>query len=210
MSQIAFENRASTQGFTVKLWRGERMCLIGFDVTTPEPDFVGFAIECKQPGDHDFHPLLNRLAFSYPNVRLDGRDRQAQVLVAPESVSEVSLVHFPFEPRAGKYTYRATKMHMPADAPPVKGVSVTLDISLDPSRYDGFLDVGFNPRLRVVAGVSRQVSAGTDFNVVGPQIIPSPAATGLTFHKTRAPGRSLPVDGLRGSRISCSACSTKR
>src|SRR6188768_4095878 len=62
MSQIAFENRASTQGFTVKLWRGERMCLIGFDVTNPEPDFVGFAIECKQPGDHDFHPLLNRLA----------------------------------------------------------------------------------------------------------------------------------------------------
>ena len=48
-----FENRKEKDGFTCKLWRGERMTLIGFDVDHPEPDFVGFAIECKEPGDTD-------------------------------------------------------------------------------------------------------------------------------------------------------------
>lgn len=61
----SFENQASKDGFSMKLWRGERMCLIGFDVTHPEPDFVGFAIECRSPGDTEFNPLLNRIAFSY-------------------------------------------------------------------------------------------------------------------------------------------------
>ena len=32
-------------GFRVKLWRGERMCLVGMDVDAPEPDLVGFSIE---------------------------------------------------------------------------------------------------------------------------------------------------------------------
>ena len=35
----------------MKLWRGERMCLLGFNVEKPEEDFVGFAIECKEPGE---------------------------------------------------------------------------------------------------------------------------------------------------------------
>ena len=41
----AFEASGSKSGFTTKLWRGERMCLVGFDVDHPEPDLVGFAIE---------------------------------------------------------------------------------------------------------------------------------------------------------------------
>jgi hypothetical protein len=31
----------SVIGFSVKLWRGERMVLIGMDVEEPEPDLVG-------------------------------------------------------------------------------------------------------------------------------------------------------------------------
>ncbi len=45
-----FENMDTKDGFSMKLWRGERMCLLGFDVAEPEPDFVGFAIECRSPG----------------------------------------------------------------------------------------------------------------------------------------------------------------
>ena len=37
-----FEIKTSKDGFTLKLWRGERMCLLGFDVEQPEDDFVGF------------------------------------------------------------------------------------------------------------------------------------------------------------------------
>ena len=38
-----FTNTASKDGLSVKLWRGERMVLIGMDIDNPEPDFVGFA-----------------------------------------------------------------------------------------------------------------------------------------------------------------------
>ncbi|MBB3103779.1 hypothetical protein [Azomonas macrocytogenes] len=37
------------QGFRAKLWRGERMCLIGMDVDQPEAGLVGFAIEVIGP-----------------------------------------------------------------------------------------------------------------------------------------------------------------
>ena len=60
-----FEKHSTRNGFTMKLWRGERMCLLGFDVERPEQDFVGFAIEVKAPGQNKFVPLYNRLAFSY-------------------------------------------------------------------------------------------------------------------------------------------------
>lgn len=45
-----FENATEQRGFRVKLRRGEWVCLVGFDVKNPEPDLVGFAIECKSPG----------------------------------------------------------------------------------------------------------------------------------------------------------------
>jgi hypothetical protein len=38
------EGQETKQGFSMKLWRGERMCLIAFDVAEPEADLVGFAI----------------------------------------------------------------------------------------------------------------------------------------------------------------------
>ena len=44
-----FENRDEQSGFAMKLWRGERMCLLGFDVDHPEDDFVGFAVEFRAP-----------------------------------------------------------------------------------------------------------------------------------------------------------------
>ena len=42
-----FVKEKTEKGFTMKLWRGERMCLIAFDVVAAEADLVGFAIECK-------------------------------------------------------------------------------------------------------------------------------------------------------------------
>jgi hypothetical protein len=60
-----FANAKQSGGLGVKLWRGERMCLIGMDVAAPEADFVGFSIEVKSPGSTGFEPLRNRLNFSY-------------------------------------------------------------------------------------------------------------------------------------------------
>jgi hypothetical protein len=61
-----FENADSKPGLSMTPWRGERMCLIGFDVPGSAPaDLVGFAIECRPPGAQKFESLKNRLAFSY-------------------------------------------------------------------------------------------------------------------------------------------------
>src|SRR3954452_20407261 len=60
-----FTNSKTSGGFSVKLWRGERMSLIGMDVDEPEPDLVGFSIEVQSPGSNTFQPLRNRLSFSY-------------------------------------------------------------------------------------------------------------------------------------------------
>ena len=61
-----FSNGKTVDGFSLKLWRGERMVLIGMDVEDPEDDLVGFSIEVKNPEAAGFTALRNRLAFSYP------------------------------------------------------------------------------------------------------------------------------------------------
>ena len=53
-----FTNSKTLDGLTVKLWRGERMVLIGMDVDDPEPDFVGFSIEVQSPNSKGFQPLV--------------------------------------------------------------------------------------------------------------------------------------------------------
>lgn len=63
-----FENRTSTDGFTCKVWRGERMNLIGFDVAEPEPDLVGFSIEVKSPRER-FHTATQPHRFLVPAGR---------------------------------------------------------------------------------------------------------------------------------------------
>ena len=106
----AFTRAEAQPSFKMKLWRGERMCLVAFDVGAPEPDFVGFAIECKPPGAKRFTPLMNRLAFSY--------DRPVGAAVTGDKVysskqapfQKFRWVHFPFEPRPGLYAYRGTKL----------------------------------------------------------------------------------------------------
>jgi phosphatidylserine/phosphatidylglycerophosphate/cardiolipin synthase-like enzyme len=175
--------KGSKDGFTMKLWRGEGMCLLGFDVENPEPDFVGFAIECKEPGSTSFRPLLNRMAFSYAQpveVAVTGA-RKFDSRLSP--FQKFRWVHFPFEPKPGKYTYRATKMHMPVDAPPVKGTAIELSLSLDPVTYAGFIDVGFTRGFASSQAFLDKFPPGTDMDAVGKTIIPEDADAGLSFTK---------------------------
>lgn len=171
-----FEVRDSKNGFAMKLWRGERMCLLGFDVETPEPDFVGFAIECRSPGSADFFPLRNRLAFSYDTSVAEAVTGARQFPSTAAPFQKFRWIHFPFEPKDGLYTYRATKMHIPQDGNLVKGTSLELQISLDPVTYHDFLDVGFTRNF-----ASSQAYAERYHNQ--PDIIPAVAADGLKFQK---------------------------
>ena len=176
MSSNAFTNEVSKQGLAVKLWRGEHMAMIGMDVSNPEPDFVGFAIEVQSPGNRAFAPLRNRLAFSYDqkaNSTVDGY-RNFPSTEAP--FQKFRWIHFPYDPQGGKYTYRVTKMHMPTNDNLVAGTSVSLAIELSPVVYDGFLDVGFTRNF-----ASSQAYADKYGN--NAKIIPARASGGLKFRK---------------------------
>ncbi len=164
-------------GLSVKLWRGERMVLIGMDVDNPESDFVGFSIEEQSPGSDAFLPLRNRLNFSYgdqPASMAVNGFRNFPSTEAP--FQKFRWVQFPFDPKVGKYTYRVTKKHMKSDGSLVSGTSVTLDITLDIVVYDNFLDVGFARNF-----ASSQAYADRYGN--NPDVIPVQADQGLDFKK---------------------------
>jgi phosphatidylserine/phosphatidylglycerophosphate/cardiolipin synthase-like enzyme len=178
-----FENRDSKNGFSMKLSRGERMCLLGFDVAEPEPDFVGFAIECRSPGATEFDPLLNRLAFSYDKPVADAVTGARQFPSTKAPFQKFRWVHFPHDPQPGAYTYRATKMHMPKDGVLKKGTAIELLIPLDPVTYHDFLDVGFTRNFASSQAFLDKFKDESDINKIGTKIIPPKADEGLTFKK---------------------------
>lgn len=163
---------ASKDGFHLRLWRGERMCLIGMDVDAPEPDFVGFAIEVLHPGGTDFTPLRNRLAFAYPQGSKVNGDVQFPSTEAP--FQKFRWVHFPYDPIDGLYSYRVTKMHMPAEGQLVGGTQLVANINLNPVTHPGFLDIGFT-RAFASSQAYRDKFANRD------DILPATNAAGLDF-----------------------------
>jgi PLD-like domain len=172
-----FTNSKTTNGLSVKLWRGERMVLIGMDVDDPEPDFVGFSIEEQPPASNAFTPLRNRLNFSYGNRSTSNAVNGYRNFPSTEApFQKFRWIQFPFDPKPGEYTYRVTKQHMRPDGSLTNGTSVTLDLSLDIVIYDGFLDVGFTRNF-----ASSQ--AYVDRYKNNPKIIPANPDAGLDFKK---------------------------
>jgi hypothetical protein len=138
-----FQVSKTEKGFTLKLWRGERMCLLGMSVVDPEQDLVGFAIERKDPGTKVFVPLKNRIAFAYKQKTETAVDGTRKFDSTEAPFQKFRWIDFPFEVKSGTYSYRVTKLHMPEDDKLKKGVSITLSLSLEPVTYAGFLDIGF-------------------------------------------------------------------
>ena len=179
----AFEKQKYRNGFTMKLWRGERMCLLGFNVEQPEQDFVGFAIEYKIPGSKKFVPLYNRLAFSYDSAAGEVVDGSRNFPSTKAPFQKFRWIHFPWDVKKGSYTYRATKMHMPSEGKLTKGTSITLSISLDPVTYHKFLDVGFTRNFASSQAFRDRLGNPKDINKEGAKIIPSNGEKGLEFKK---------------------------
>jgi hypothetical protein len=175
-SMSDFVNIASSGSLSVKLWRGERMCLVGMDVAAVEDDFVGFSIEVKGPGASEYVPLLNRLNFDYlPGGPGVNGFRNYSSLVAP--FQKFRWIHFPPDPRDGDYLYRVTEMHMNAGGTLRAGDQVAnLNMRLDQVTYDDYLDVGFTRNF-----ASSQAFAEKYHN--NPNVIPQKADEGLQFQK---------------------------
>lgn len=178
-----FENSDNRDGFTCKLWRGERMTMLGFDVHAPEPDFVGFSIEVKSPKSSDFVPLRNRLAFSYPAGAGNEVTGDRNFLSTSAPFQKFRWTHFPYQPVDGTYSYRATKLHMPRNDELVPGTSITLDIEQSAVTYDGLVDIGFTRNFASSQAYKEQFQGRGD-------IIPLKAKDGLDFSKPDVRNRS--------------------
>ena len=107
--EVTGQNPASL--FTLKVHRGEGMALVAMNWKEGKPpkNFVGFAIEYKEPGGQRFFPLKNRLAF--PGAGGTVNPNQLSTMFSP--IQKFRWVHFPRNAELpGEFVYRVTPVFM--------------------------------------------------------------------------------------------------
>src|SRR5688572_17064309 len=89
--QVVGTNQAAP--FTLKVHRGDGMALIAMDWKKPRPpkDFVGFAIEYKEPNGDRFFALKNRLSFLGADAQVNPNTRSTRL----SPIQKFRWVHFP-------------------------------------------------------------------------------------------------------------------
>src|SRR5215510_13473129 len=89
--QVSGQNDAAK--FTLKIHRGDGMALVAMSWKTGKPpvEFVGFAIEYKEPGGDQFFALKNRLCF--PGMAKSGNPNRLSTKLSP--IQKFRWVHFP-------------------------------------------------------------------------------------------------------------------
>lgn len=173
-----FESKQSAGGLTFKLYRGEGVALLAFDLDhdSATDDFVGFSVEVRYPGSNNWGALRNRLHFDYPpNLE---RPRSFRSTEAP--LQKFRWIHVPTQVPAGEFRYRVSARYMAADGSLGTGAVVENAISLEPQTIDGFVNVGFTRGF-----ASSQAYADRFNNQTG--ILPpvgSPAAASLALDMT--------------------------
>ena len=84
--QIVANN--ATAPFSLKLHRGDGMTLLAMNwkAATPPRDFVGFALEYKEPNGDRFWEIKNRICFPNPDGSVN-KERTSSRLCAHSKVS---------------------------------------------------------------------------------------------------------------------------
>ena len=107
--QVSGTNEAAP--FSLKIYRGDGMALLGMNWKKGKPpkDFVGFAIEFKEPKGKMFKAIGNRLAF--PGV--DGAVSPKMLSSKLSPIQKFRWIHFPFNAELpGEFTYKVTPVFM--------------------------------------------------------------------------------------------------
>jgi len=165
--------------FTLKVHRADGMALLAMNwkQNAPPDDFVGFAVEYREPNGDRFYPLKNRLAFPTAGGALN--PSQLSTLQSP--IQKFRWVHFPRNADLlGDFTYRVTPVFMGPDDALSYGEAQTVAIELRRETYPGVLNVAFTRGF-----VASQ--AFVDFyESAGPisTLLPSNADAGLDFVPT--------------------------
>ena len=175
--QVSGHNTAAP--FTLKLHRGDGMALIAMNWKQGKPpqDFVGFAIEYKEPDGEKFFALKNRLAF--PGTGGDVNPNRLSTRFSP--IQKFRWVHFPRNAELpGEFVYRVTPVFMNAADELSYGEEQEASVELRRETYPGQLNVTFTRGF-----VSSQAFVDR-FESTGPisKLLPKNADQGLTFVPT--------------------------
>src|SRR6266404_831378 len=164
--------------FTMKLHRGDGMALVAMNWKKGKPsqDFVGFAIEYKEPNGDKFFALKNRLAFA----GMDGSVNPNQLSTRLSPIQKFRWVHFPRNAElAGDFTYTVTPVFMNAKDELSYGEPQQAAIQLRRETYPGKLNVTFTRGF-----VSSQAFVDKYGADAIPKLLPANADGGLDFVPT--------------------------
>ena len=171
-------NRAAAR-FTLKLHRGDGMLLLAMNWRKGRPpnDFVGFAIDYKEPGGDRFFALKNRLTFRDAGGALNPN----RMSTWRSPIQKFRWVHFPRNAElAGDFSYRVTPVFMNATDELSYGDAQEAAIALRRETYPGQLNVAYTRGfVSSQAFVDRYASAGAIAT-----LLPARAADGLSFVPT--------------------------
>jgi len=175
--QITGTNTAAL--FTLKIHRGDGMALLAMNWKKGKPpnDFVGFAIEYKEPGGSKFFALKNRLSFPKSGGAVD--PNILSTLRSP--IQKFRWVHFPRNAELdGDFTYRVTPVFMNDHDELSHGEPQEVAIELRRDTYPGKINVAFTRGF-----VSSQAFVDR-YESIAPiaTLIPEDADKGLTFVPT--------------------------
>jgi len=166
--------------FTLKLHRGDGMTLLAMNwkVAKPPRDFVGFALEYKEPGGDRFWAIKNRINFPNP----DGSVNTERTSSRLSPIQKFRWIHFPVNAEMeGQFIYRVTPVFMSTSGELSYGEAQEAGIVLARETYPGKLNVTFTRGfVSSQAFVDRYITATDGMET----LIPDKADEGLQFVPT--------------------------
>ncbi len=166
--------------FSLKVHRGDGMALLAMNWKQGEPpaDFVGFAIEYREPGGERFFALKNRLGFLRPDGTVD--PKTLSTLESP--IQKFRWVHFPRNAELeGDFVYRVTPVFMNELDERSLGEPQQVAIELRRDTYPGVLNVSYTRGfVSSQAFVDKYVTQTNGVQT----LLPARADEGLTFVPT--------------------------
>ncbi|MBN9551398.1 MAG: phospholipase, partial [Alphaproteobacteria bacterium] len=132
--------------FTLTVHRGEGMALLAMDWKDAQPplNFVGFAIEYREPNGNQFYPLKNRLTFDGNAGTTSSAKRPPTYSTRIAPIQKFRWVHFPRNAQlTGPFEYQVTPVFMGSDDSLSYGASQNAEIELGDETYPGVLNVAF-------------------------------------------------------------------
>ena len=167
--------------FTLKIHRGDGMCLLAMNWKKGQPsaDFVGFAIEYKEPDGQKFFALKNRLTFTGADPTEPNR---LSSLRSP--FQKFRWVHFPRNANMdGEFLYRVTPVFMNVQGELSHGEPQEAALELRRDTYPGKINVAYSRGfVSSQAFVDYYQKDGEDISM----LIPADAKDGLTFTPTHS------------------------